>query len=133
MKIEVSNGEILDKHTILKIKLEKITDPVKVENLRKEWDVLTPCVQEIMSYCSDFEEMLLTYNEMLDVNRKLWQIEDDIRDCERNKDFGDKFIELARSVYWTNDDRNLVKKRIDSLTGSKLTEEKSYQDYKNVS
>jgi hypothetical protein len=67
---------------------------------------------------------------MLEVNRKLWQIEDEIRDCERSNDFGDEFIKLARAVYWTNDDRNLVKKRIDNLTGSALTEEKSYADYK---
>jgi len=67
---------------------------------------------------------------MYDVNLKLWNIEDDIRDCERSNDFGDEFIRLARAVYWTNDDRNLVKKKIDALTGSTLTEEKSYADYK---
>lgn len=131
MKIEVSNGEILDKHTILKIKLEKITDPAKVENLNREWAILTPIVQQIFMQVGDMTDLNQAYQDMLDVNRKLWQIEDDIRDCERAKDFGEKFIELARAVYWTNDDRNLVKKRIDSLTGSNLTEEKSYADYKN--
>lgn len=130
MKIEVSNGEILDKHTILKIKLEKITDPVKVANLNKEWMILTPIVQEIVNSC-DNDLIHIAYQDMLEVNRKLWQIEDEIRDCEKTNDFGDEFIRLARAVYWTNDDRNLVKKRIDNLTGSNLTEEKSYADYKN--
>lgn len=130
MKIEVSNGEILDKHTILKIKLEKITDPTKVANLNKEWMILTPIVQEIVGSCKD-PEIHNAYQEMYEVNLRLWNIEDDIRDCERNNDFGDEFIRLARAVYWTNDDRNLVKKKIDALTGSNLTEEKSYADYKN--
>jgi hypothetical protein len=129
MKIEVSNGEILDKHTILKIKLEKITDPVKVANLNKEWMILTPIVQEIVTACNN-DLIHIAYQDMLEVNRKLWQIEDEIRDCERSNDFGDEFIKLARAVYWTNDDRNLVKKRIDNLTGSALTEEKSYANYK---
>jgi hypothetical protein len=130
MKIEVSNGEILDKHTILKIKLEKITDPVKVANLNKEWMILTPIVQEIVTACNN-DLIHIAYQDMLEVNRKLWQIEDEIRDCEKTNDFGEEFIRLARAVYWTNDDRNLVKKRIDNLTGSNLTEEKSYADYKN--
>jgi hypothetical protein len=130
MKIEVSNGEILDKHTILKIKLEKITDPVKVANLNKEWMILTPIVQEIVTACNN-DLIHIAYQDMLEVNRKLWQIEDEIRDCEKTNDFGEEFIKLARAVYWTNDDRNLVKKRIDNLTGSNLTEEKSYADYKN--
>jgi len=73
----------------------------------------------------------LVYTDMYEVNLKLWNIEDLIRDCERTEDFGDTFIQLARAVYWTNDDRNLVKKRIDSLTESALTEEKSYAEYKN--
>ena len=130
MKIEVSNGEILDKHTILKIKLEKITDPAKVANLNKEWLVLTPIVQEIVNNCNN-PEIYNAYEEMYQVNLKLWNIEDEIRDCERANDFGEEFIRLARAVYWTNDDRNLVKKKIDALTGSNLTEEKSYADYKN--
>lgn len=131
MKIEVSNGEILDKHTILKIKLEKIQDPAKRVNIQKEWDTLTPCVDKIMSDSENEGAVSEAYQDLLTVNRNLWQIEDDIRDCERTQDFGSEFIRLARAVYWTNDDRNLVKKRIDSLSGSTLTEEKSYQDYKN--
>ena len=91
MKIEVSNGEILDKHTILKIKLEKITDPVKVANLNKEWMILTPIVQEIVTACNN-DLIHIAYQDMLEVNRKLWQIEDEIRDCEKTNDFGEEFI-----------------------------------------
>ncbi len=131
MKIEVSNGEILDKHTILKIKLEKIQDPTKRINIQKEWDTLTPCVDRIMSDSENEAAVSQAYQDLLEVNRTLWKIEDEIRDCERAQDFGNEFIRLARAVYYTNDDRNLVKKRIDSLSGSTLTEEKSYQDYKN--
>jgi hypothetical protein len=131
MKIEVSNGEILDKHTILKIKLEKIQDPTKRINIQKEWDTLTPCVSRIIAESERESQMLHEYQNLLEVNKKLWKIEDDIRDCERAQDFGPEFVRLAREVYWTNDDRNLVKKKIDSLSGSTLTEEKSYQDYKN--
>lgn len=131
MKIEVSNGEILDKHTILKIKLEKIQDPEKRINIQKEWDILTPCVHRIIAESERESQMLHEYQNLLEVNKKLWKIEDDIRDCERAQEFGSEFVRLAREVYWTNDDRNLVKKKIDSLSGSTLTEEKSYQDYKN--
>lgn len=131
MKIEVSNGEILDKHTILNIKLEKIQDPTKRVNIQTEWDTLTPSVDRIISESAFESEMLEEYKNLLEVNKKLWKIEDDIRDCERVQDFGAEFVRLAREVYWTNDDRNLVKKKIDSLSGSTLTEEKSYKDYKN--
>jgi len=131
MKISVSNGEILDKHTILKIKLEKITDAKKLKNILHEYEVLTPCVDTIFSKCKNKDLLELVYTDMYEVNLKLWNIEDLIRDCERTEDFGDTFIQLARAVYWTNDDRNYVKKRIDSLTESALTEEKSYAEYKN--
>jgi hypothetical protein len=130
MKIEVSNGEILDKHTILKIKLENISDEAKRVNIQKEWDTLTPCVDKIMSDSENEALVAEAYQDLLEVNRNLWKIEDDIRDCERAQDFGSEFIRLARAVYYTNDDRNLVKKRIDSLSGSTLTEEKGYAAYK---
>lgn len=130
MKIEVSNGEILDKHTILKIKLEKIQDPTKRVNIQKEWDTLTPCVDMIIAHSGNESMLLHEYQNLLEVNKKLWKIEDDIRDCERAQDFGSEFVRLAREVYWTNDDRNLVKKKIDSLSGSTLTEEKGYTAYR---
>lgn len=129
MKIEVSNGEILDKFTILEIKLQEIKDEAKLANVRNEHESLRPVVESIYSAVSDREALTNLYTDLLNVNKTLWNIEDQIRDCERNKDFGQDFIELARSVYYTNDDRADVKKKINTLTGSSLVEEKSYQEY----
>jgi hypothetical protein len=121
MLIEVSNGEIVDKLTIVEIKLSKIEDPVKRKNLETEWEVLNKAVIEIM----DKNDPL--YKKLYLINEKLWDIEDDCRTFEKNKDFGNSFIETARSVYMTNDERAAVKKDINNITGSRLTEEKSYQ------
>jgi len=123
MKIEVSNGEITDKLTIIEIKLERISDEAKLVNLRKEYDVLNEAVSQII----DKNDPL--YKELYDINCQLWNIEDRIRDLERNKDFGQDFIETARAVYFTNDKRSDVKRRINEKTGSNLVEEKSYEDY----
>jgi predicted nucleic acid-binding Zn-ribbon protein len=123
MKIEVSNGEITDKLTIIEIKLERISDEAKLVNLRKEYDVLNEAVSQII----DKNDPL--YKELYDINCQLWDIEDRIRDLERNKDFGQDFIETARAVYFTNDKRSDVKRRINEKTGSNLVEEKSYEDY----
>jgi len=123
MLIEVSDGEIVDKLTIIEIKLENIKDEVKLANIRKEYDVVNEAVKKII----DKKDPL--YVELLNVNKELWKIEDDIRDCERAKDFGPKFVELARAVYFTNDRRADVKKRINIQSGSNLIEEKSYQAY----
>ena len=130
MKIEVSNGEIIDKYTILEIKLSEIKDPEKLVNIQHEYDVLTPDVQSIYGSCKDKEHLKKLQNNLLEVNKRLWKIEDDIRECERAKDFGQAFIDLARAVYYTNDDRSDVKKAINEFTGSDLIEEKSYEDYK---
>ena len=124
MKIEVSNGEIIDKLTILSIKMENIMEEDKLENIRKEYSHLKEAADEI-----GINEGSELYRKMLSVNKKLWDIEDRIRDCERNKDFGDVFVELARSVYITNDERSRIKREINLATGSDLTEEKSYKDY----
>jgi len=123
MKIEVSNGEIVDKLTIIEIKLKHIKDDKKLKNLKKEYDVLDEAVRHIISKDHEF------YQALLDVNQQLWDIEDTIRDLERAKDFGPKFIETARAVYFTNDKRSEVKRQINELTGSDLMEEKSYQKY----
>lgn len=123
MKIEVSNGEIADKLTIIEIKLERISDEAKLVNLRKEFEVLDEAVSQII----DKNDPL--YKELYDINCQLWDIEDRIRDLERNKDFGQDFIETARAVYFTNDKRSDVKRRINEKTGSNLVEEKSYEDY----
>ena len=123
MLIEVSNGEIVDKLTIIEIKLENIKDETKLANIRKEYDVVDQAVKKIIAKDDPL------YIELLNINKKLWKIEDDIRDCERTKDFGQKFIDLARAVYVTNDQRADVKKRINLQSGSNLVEEKGYQAY----
>jgi hypothetical protein len=132
MKIEVSNGEILDKYSILEIKLEKITDKAKLTNILNEYAELTPNVTQIFAEAdvkgnlSNLEDL---FKDLLDINKTLWNIEDLIRECERDEAFGEDFIELARSVYYTNDDRAETKKSINTLTGSLLVEEKSYESY----
>ena len=128
MKVEVSNGELLDKLTILELKLSNITDKQKLINVNKEYSELNPlAVRLFEEYGNDLKRL---YLELTAINTELWKIEDDIRECERNKDFGDQFISLARSVYFTNDKRSDVKKAINLLTDSGFIEEKSYEDYK---
>jgi lipid II:glycine glycyltransferase (peptidoglycan interpeptide bridge formation enzyme) len=130
MKIEVSNGEILDKYTILEIKLSKIKDTNKIINIKHEYTTLTPDVERIYDACKDSNQLKNLHKNLLEVNKKLWKIEDDIRECERANDFGKTFIDLARAVYYVNDDRSDVKKEINIFTGSDLVEEKSYEEYK---
>ena len=130
MKIEVSNGEILDKYTILEIKLSKIKDANKIINIQHEYNTLTPDVECIYDACNDSNQLKNLHKNLLEVNKKLWKIEDDIRECERANDFGKTFIDLARAVYYVNDDRSDVKKEINIFTGSDLVEEKSYEEYK---
>ena len=130
MKIEVSNGEILDKYTILEIKLSKIKDANKIINIKHEYTTLTPDVERIYDTCKDTNQLKSLHKKLLEVNKKLWKIEDDIRECERANDFGKTFIDLARAVYYVNDDRSYVKKEINIFTGSDLVEEKSYEEYK---
>ena len=131
MKIEVSNGEIIDKYTILEIKLSKISDTKKLVNIQREYDTLTPDVKNIYADATDQNHLKTLHNDLLEVNKKLWKIEDDIRECERANDFSQTFIDLARAVYYVNDDRSDVKKEINTYTGSDLVEEKSYEDYKS--
>ena len=130
MKIEVSNGEIIDKYTILTIKLQEIKDEAKLVNVKNEYDSLTPEIEAIYDGTEDKKTLEALHTDLLNVNKTLWNIEDQIRDLEREKDFGSDFVELARSVYFTNDDRSDVKKEINLLTGSNLVEEKSYEEYK---
>jgi len=130
MKIEVSNGEIIDKYTILEIKLSKIKDPKKIINIQHEYNTLTPDVDSIYKGCKNSAQLKNLHHDLLEVNKKLWKIEDDIRECERANDFGPTFIDLARAVYYVNDNRSDVKKEINIFTGSDLVEEKSYEAYK---
>lgn len=123
MKIEVSNGEIIDKLTIIRIKLERIKEEAKLINLRKEHHELAEASVAIIT-----EDNPL-YIDLYNVNCELWDIEDRIRDLERNKDFGSEFIKMARAVYFTNDRRSEIKRSINLTTGSGLIEEKSYEKY----
>ena len=128
MKIEVSNGELLDKISILELKMLKIEDEDKLVNIKKEFETLNPlCVKLFEKFGGQLQNH---YLELARINGLLWDIEDWIRDCEREKRFDDEFIQLARSVYVTNDQRSEVKKLINVTTGSDLVEEKSYKDYK---
>jgi predicted nuclease with TOPRIM domain len=123
MKIEVSNGEIIDKLTIIRIKLERIKDEAKLMNLKKEYEELKNVAASILR----MEDPL--YKALYNLNCELWEIEDHIRDLERNKNFGEDFVVTARSVYFKNDKRAEVKRAIDIKTASDLTEEKSYGKY----
>jgi len=127
MKVEVSNGELLDKLTILELKLSNISDVQKLTNIQKEYDELNPLAGQLFD--SYGEELKNLYKELAEINSELWTIEDDIRERERNKDFGSDFVSLARAVYFTNDKRSEIKKSINLLTGSGFVEEKSYEDY----
>jgi len=123
MKIEVSNGEIIDKLTIIQIKLERIKDKVKIVNLQKEYNVLFKASTSIIATSDPL------YKSLYEVNCELWDIEDHIRDLERNKEFGNDFISTARAVYIKNDKRSELKREINIKTASGLTEEKSYKKY----
>jgi len=123
MKIEVSNGEIIDKLSILQIKIERIKDEQKLKNIKKEYNDLREEASSVMRQDNPL------YKALYEVNCELWDIEDHIRDLERRKDFGNDFIETARSVYFKNDRRAEIKKEINIITSSGLTEEKSYKKY----
>jgi len=128
MKIKVSNGELIDKLTILEIKMSKITDLDKLNNIRNEWELLSPKVDKVYSNVT-VEGLADLQQDLYNVNLTLWNIEDQIRECERNESFGEDFIELARSVYYQNDERSQIKKEINILTCSSIVEEKSYEVY----
>jgi hypothetical protein len=123
MKIEVSNGEIIDKLTIIQIKLERIKDKAKIVNLKKEFDELSQATSLIISTSDPL------YIALYQINCELWDIEDHIRDLERKKDFGNDFVTTARAVYIINDKRSELKREINIKTSSGLIEEKSYEKY----
>ncbi len=124
--VPVSWGEVIDKITILEIKAERLTDAAKLANVTKELNELAAVRErEFPGHAA----LAALAGELKAINEKLWVIEDDIRDCERAKDFGAKFVELARAVYFTNDERAAVKRKVNDLLGSALVEEKSYAPY----
>ena len=127
MKIETSNGELLDKLSILELKQKNISDDKKLANIMVEFEELSPLALIIFKENPPIISEL--YLKLSQINAKLWKIEDDIRQCEREKSFDSKFVQLARDVYYTNDIRSELKKEINILTKSGLIEEKSYEDY----
>ncbi len=126
MKIDVSIGEVVDKISILSIKLKKIKDREKLKNIRKEYGLLKDSLEEIGIKTGSEE-----FKQLEEINLKLWDIEDKIRLKEANKEFDDEFIQLARSVYFNNDKRSDLKRKINLKHGSELIEEKEYANYGN--
>ncbi|MBZ0178071.1 MAG: DUF6165 family protein [Melioribacteraceae bacterium] len=126
MKVEVSNGELVDKVSILRIKLNKIKSEEKLKNVRAEFDILFEEMKKL-----GINENTEEFKELIKVNTDLWEIEDKIRVKELDQEFDEEFIELARSVYIQNDKRFELKKKINAATNSSLFEEKEYVDYKN--
>ena len=125
----ISLGELVDKITILEIKKERIQDENKLKNVIVELNALRKVLSKCLSN-KEYDKLLKLLEELKQINLKLWIIEDEIRDWERKKEFGSEFIKLARSVYFTNDERANIKKNINILFRSTLVEEKSYNDYK---
>ncbi len=122
----ISPGEMIDKITILQIKSRRMTDPIKLSNVRRELDALQRVWAASVYAGADIEA---DQDALRAVNERLWMIEDDIRDKERAQVFDAEFIRLARAVYFENDERAAIKRRINTRLGSTLIEEKSYKDY----
>jgi hypothetical protein len=123
MKIDVSNGELADKLSILEIKASRIDDPIKLQNINKELKHIQEAALKILAECKS------EYTKLKEINESLWDIENAIREFERNQDFEQEFIETARKVYMLNDVRAALKKEINIITKSDLSEEKSYAGY----
>ena len=121
----ISIGELVDKISILMIKKKNISDSLKLQHVNKELEFLQKTLKKYISE-DEINEFLL---KLVNINSKLWDIEDDIRECERKKSFDQTFIDLARSVYFTNDERAKVKNDINETFGSELVEVKSYEEY----
>ena len=124
--VEVSVGELLDKISILEIKKEKIKDPEKLNFIANEHSILKNQVEKNVKSDDKLDQL---FQDLKNINTKLWVIEDDKRDCEKNKDFGEKFIKLSRDVHFLNDDRAKIKLEINNHTGSKIKEIKEYTSY----
>jgi hypothetical protein len=125
--VPISPGELLDKITILRIKAQRIGDAQKLANVRYELGLLEKTWGEANP---DGVDLSREERDLTAVNERLWVIEDDIREEERAQRFGEKFIKLARAVYFENDERAAIKKRVNARLGSKIVEEKSYRDYR---
>ena len=126
IKVELAYGELLDKITILQIKSERITDAAKVANVNKELNLLNELWASDSKSSADISS---EFKALKEINEKIWDIEDGIREEERNKNYGSNFIEFARAVYFTNDERSRIKRKINIEFGSEIIEEKSYKKY----
>ena len=124
--VEVSVGELLDKISILEIKKEKIKDPKKLEFINSEHSILK---DQLSKNVKSDDKLNNLFKSLKEINNKLWFIEDDKRMCEKDKDFGEKFIKLSRDVHFLNDDRAKIKLEINNHTGSKIREIKEYTNY----
>ena len=124
--VEVSVGELLDKISILEIKKEKIKDPEKLKFISNEHSILR---DQLKNNVKSDDKLNKLFQDLKEINTKLWVIEDDKRDCEKNKDFGDKFIKLSRDVHFLNDDRAKIKLEMNNHTGSSIKEIKEYTSY----
>ena len=123
---EISSGELLDKISILEIKLKKIKDKENLKEINKEYAILKQSQNLNIKLTNELKDL---FDELKKVNLNLWDIEDKLRICEKNKDFGEKFIELARGVYFNNDNRAKIKSEINKLLGSNIKEIKQYSNY----
>tara|TARA_B100000953_G_scaffold204885_1_gene168962 strand:- start:42 stop:431 length:390 start_codon:yes stop_codon:yes gene_type:complete len=124
--VEVSVGELLDKISILEIKKEKIKDATKLKFINSEYNILK---EQLNSNIKTDEKLDKLFKSLKEINAKLWVIENDKRTCEKNSDFGEKFIKLSRNVHFSNDDRSKIKLEINNHTGSKIKEVKQYTEY----
>ena len=124
--VQVSIGELLDKISILEIKKEKIKDPEKLKFISNEHSILKDQLEKNIKSDDKLDKL---FQDLKEINAKLWVIEDDKRDCEKNKDFGDKFIKLSRDVHFLNDDRAKIKLEMNNHTGSAIKEIKEYTSY----
>ena len=123
---EISAGEFFDKLSILEIKLNKIKDLVLLNEVKKEYEILNESKNKNINFSKEIE---ILYKDLKEINEKLWKIEDEIRLCEKNSDFKDKFIQLSRDVYFTNDKRSKTKSEINKILGSNIKEVKQYSQY----
>jgi len=123
---EISAGECLDKLSILEIKLNKIKDLISLNEVKKEYEILNETKNKNINFSKEIE---ILYKDLKETNEKLWKIEDEIRLCEKNSDFKDKFIQLSRDVYFTNDKRSKTKSEINKILGSNIIEIKQYTQY----
>ena len=123
---EISAGEFFDKLSILEIKLNKIKDLVLLNEVKKEYEILNETKNNNINFSKEIE---ILYKDLKEINEKLWKIEDEIRLCEKNSDFKDKFIQLSRDVYFTNDKRSKTKSEINKILASNIKEVKQYTQY----